>query len=89
MAFVNSGVDDEQTHLMSLKVTATAKTSNSQFATFKRVWDPCLVENVTQSKSSVKGNEVSIWDIEINSSKIYNIVPSCIRSGVEGKLLNI
>ena len=59
------------------------------------LFESCLCETVAVTKPdnfSVKGQECSLWGVHLEASKVYYVVPSCVRAGLEGMdtlLLNI
>ena len=88
-----SAADDHQTHHMSLALLA--QPSISSLTGQPALFESCLCETVAVTKPdnfSVKGQECSLWGIHLEASKVYYVVPSCVRAGLEGMytlLLNI
>ena len=83
-----SAADDHQTHHMSLALLSQPPISSltGQPALF----ESCLCETVAVTKPdnfSVKGQECSLWGIHLEASKVYYVVPSCVRAGLEGMFI--
>lgn len=84
-----SGSEDSKTHTMV--VTLTSMPIDSKMASQKHLWESTLVETVATVKPDtnprVKGQEASIWKVEIDHSKIYHIIAHTQRPGLEGAFI--
>jgi len=81
----SEGTDGAQ--LVAIGVVASAKVPNCP----QHLWDAATSEVIAQDKvdgaGRVRGQEASIWALEIDQRHYYHIVPHTLRRGQEGSFI--
>jgi hypothetical protein len=79
-----AGIDGDGAQMVSVSVVVSNKSSPT--ASHPHLWDAALAEVTAHHSVKLKGQEASIWALELDPKKCYHIVPHNHKRGVEGTL---
>lgn len=80
----SSGLEGDGVHVICVTVVATPKSSAG--GAHPHLWDTSTVETIaaTKPEGRAKGQEASLWSLELDTSHYYHVVVHTIRRGLEG-----
>ncbi len=85
----SSGLESDGVHVIAITVTSMPKSST--VACHPHLWDASTVEVVTatggsggKTETRVKGQEASVWALEVDTHHVYHVVVHTLRRGLEG-----
>jgi hypothetical protein len=81
----SSGLEGDGVHVICITIVKTAKTTGS---THPHLWDASTAEVVSATKTEgrAKGQEASLWAVELEPTHYYHVVVHTIRRGLEGNI---
>ena len=82
----SAGLEGDGVHVLCITVVSTPKSST--IAAHPHLWDASAVEIVSTTKveGRVKGQEASLWALDIDPNHYYHVVVHTVRRGLEGML---
>jgi hypothetical protein len=82
----SSGLEGDGVHVICITVVATPKISGSMHP---HLWDASTVETIaaTKPEGRAKGQEASLWSVELDANHFYHVVVHTIRRGLEAAFI--